>query len=126
MSNSVRITWYGDQRIAEVKAEVEKRLVKAAIFLKREIQQELSVACGRKGKRRIRSKPGEMPRKDHGELRRSITYTKDGMKIYIGTNKLYAKYLEFGTSKMKPRPFMRPAMMKHREKIKDIITGRFN
>jgi hypothetical protein len=30
----------------------------------------------------------------------------------VGTNVIYGKWLEFGTRRMKPRPFMRPSLMR--------------
>jgi HK97 gp10 family phage protein len=48
-----------------------------------------------------------------GTLRRSIhTETRalhDGAEARTGTNVEYAKYQEFGTSRMRARPYLRPA-----------------
>ena len=46
---------------------------------------------------------------DTGRLRASITHASDGANAYIGTNVEYAPYVEFGTSKMKARSYLRPA-----------------
>ena len=35
----------------------------------------------------------------------------------------YGAYLEFGTSRMKPRPWLKPATEKSMEKIKEIMAG---
>lgn len=42
--------------------------------------------------------------------------------VYIGTNVTYAKYLEFGTSKMTARPFMMPKLKANLGHYKEILT----
>ena len=53
---------------------------------------------------------GDYPAPDTGLLMRSITHSikqsGDEIRGYTGSNIIYAKYLEYGTSKMKPRPFL--------------------
>lgn len=59
------------------------------------------------------SAPGDSPAVDSGRLRASIGVQKRGEGHYrVGTNVEYAPLLEFGTRKMAPRPFMRPAVEK--------------
>lgn len=41
--------------------------------------------------------------------------------LYIGTNVHYAKYLEFGTSKMTARPFMMPKLKANLGHYKEIL-----
>lgn len=48
-----------------------------------------------------------------GRLRNSITHTTDIKDVYIGTNVEYAPFVEFGTSKRKAKPFLRPAAQDH-------------
>lgn len=51
---------------------------------------------------------------DTGRLRASVQYEvgRDGRGIVgrIGTNVHYARYLEFGTRRMRAQPFLRPAL----------------
>jgi len=44
-----------------------------------------------------------------GNLRNSISHAEDDDSAYIGTNIKYAPFVELGTSRMNPRPFLRPA-----------------
>lgn len=60
------------------------------------------------------SAPGEPPKRVTGALMESIDYqvepSKQQVAVYVGASVQHALYLEFGTSKMAPRPFMRPAV----------------
>lgn len=54
-----------------------------------------------------------------GNLRRSIhpditEATKDRTVIEIGTDVEYAAYMEFGTARIAPRPYLRPALDENR------------
>jgi HK97 gp10 family phage protein len=57
------------------------------------------------------SAPGEAPASDTGRLAGSITteYFPDQLRGRVTARTGYAAYLEFGTQRMEPRPFMRPA-----------------
>ena len=49
---------------------------------------------------------------DGGRLRQSISIDSSelpALKIRVGTNVMYAPYLEYGTRNIAPRPFVRPA-----------------
>ena len=50
-----------------------------------------------------------------GVLRRSITTEQDGNDMLVGTNIEYAPYQEFGTGRMRPKPFLLPAAESERE-----------
>lgn len=58
-----------------------------------------------------------------GRLRNSITHEvhKDEKAVYVGASVNYAKFVEFGTSKMKPRPFLKPAIVEHAKDYKEIV-----
>lgn len=57
---------------------------------------------------------------DTGRLRNSISHARDDEAAYIGSNVEYAPYIELGTSRMKERPFLRPAASDHAEEYKQI------
>ena len=51
---------------------------------------------------------------DTGRLRNSITFVTEEDAVYIGTNVEYAPYVELGTVKMSPRPYLKPAATDHK------------
>jgi HK97 gp10 family phage protein len=74
------------------------------------------------------SLPNNPPAVDTGTLRRSITFDvgTDESKVTgrVGSTILdppYGAYLEFGTSRMIQRPWLRPALERNREVIKENI-----
>ena len=76
------------------------------------------------------SMPDNPPAPDTGNLRESIRYEvhKEGKEIYgvVGSTQKepnYAVYTEYGTSKMAPRPWLRPAMRKNNDFIRKTITN---
>lgn len=58
---------------------------------------------------------------DTGNLRNSITHTSDDDTAYIGTNVEYAPYVEYGTSRTKAQPFLKPAANNHADEYKAIF-----
>lgn len=58
---------------------------------------------------------------DTGRLAGSIDYRRAGdNKVVIGTPVEYAPYVEFGTSKMRAQPYLRPALDDNRKRIKEL------
>ena len=58
---------------------------------------------------------------DTGRLRNSISHAVEKEAAYIGTNVEYAPYVELGTSKMAPRPFLKPAATDHTKEYKKLM-----
>ncbi len=60
------------------------------------------------------SNPGEPPHLRSGRLRSSISWRlgedEQGLYADIGTNVLYGYWLEVGTDRLAPRPYLRPAL----------------
>ena len=61
---------------------------------------------------------------DTGRLRASVLNAIEGDdSVVIGTNVEYAPYIEFGTSKMAARPYLRPAAQNHSDEYKQMILA---
>ena len=60
---------------------------------------------------------------DTGRLRNSITHEVEmgDKSAIIGTNVEYAAFVELGTSKMRARPYLRPAAEGHSQEYKAIV-----
>lgn len=46
---------------------------------------------------------------------------KGERSVFIGTNVEYADFIEAGTKRMKPRPYLRPAATNHTEEYKNLV-----
>lgn len=75
------------------------------------------------------SVPGSAPAVDFGTLRQSITHSVDqeesgavGRVGSVITDPPYGQFLEYGTSKMASRPWLRPAIEKCKPKIKELLS----
>ena len=65
----------------------------------------------RRGVTHTSSAPGQAPATDTGRLANSITFEQVGpVSVTVGSALIYAAYLEYGTTRMAPRPAWRPAV----------------
>ena len=62
---------------------------------------------------------------DTGRLRNSITNQIDlqDNAVYIGTSVEYAPYVELGTSRRSPHPYLKPAASEHGDEYRAILKG---
>ena len=76
-----------------------------------------------KGRRHQSSSPGQPPANSTGQLVRSIKVkkTNNGQEVTIDAE--YAAFLEYGTSRMRPRPFIMPALMKVKKNLLSKLKG---
>ena len=51
----------------------------------------------------------------------TLTHEVEQGQVSIGTNVYYGKYLEFGTSKMPPYPWLFPAVESNRQNIINLL-----
>ena len=71
------------------------------------------------------SAPGQSPASDTGNLVRNIKVNQKNKDVAeVQSNAPYSAFLEFGTSKMLPRPFLFPAFEKSKNKIVQAVFNR--
>jgi hypothetical protein len=118
------LKWYGDQAQGILKADVNRRVFAAGVYLFRYIRSKLGDPVVKEKTRVVeRSQPGDYPRKEIGHLRRNVTREHDFVKVEtrVGTNVPYGRYLELGTRKMERRPWLSRAVAECVSKIKTIM-----
>lgn len=127
MPAKAEVIWKGDEVFVRLRNTAWNNLRLAAVFLKGQVKRKLS--GGRSGRvYRVpgtktlytASAPGEAPASRTGTLRNAVQFqvNKADMEALVGPRALggnsntpegYPFWLEFGTKKMSPRPYMRPA-----------------
>jgi HK97 gp10 family phage protein len=76
------------------------------------------------GKGHVPSLPGQPPNRDTGVLQAHITNEKTGpLTAEVRSDAPYAAALEFGTSRIAERPYMRPARDKSEPKINRLFEA---
>jgi len=58
---------------------------------------------------------------DEGDLKKSIDLTLTDNEAQVGTTLDYGRYQEYGTRKMPPQPYLRPALDVARKSAKGVI-----
>lgn len=115
------------QRLKRLASPELDRKVSAALFAagqKVQVEAQLSITRGAvSGKNHVPSRPGEAPNQDTGVLGNNIeTVLVEELLVEVSSNAPYAADLEFGTSKVAARPYMRPARDKVRPLAEELIV----
>ena len=122
-----------DEAIKKIADHAEERMLRAVNEVRNATIETLSGSrSGRvyrvPGTRQtyIASSPGQAPAVQLGDLRKSVKggIEKEGKDVigFVGSELPKASMLEMGTSKMLPRPWLRPSFEKSSDKIKEIFT----
>lgn len=116
------------QRIAGAGKEAE---IGRALFVGGEtiqVEAQISITAGAvSGRNHVPSAPGQPPNADTHLLSDNIeTVQPAPLYVEVSSNAPYAVALEFGTSKMAERPYMRPAVAKTRKDVVRLVRGAMN
>lgn len=134
------------EKVNEVPIDITKRLaigannIRNTVILSMRDTPKTGITYKRGKKFHIASSPGNPPAIDTGELARSIIFDVRDMEVEVGVagGAPYAPFLEGGTdrlkitstadllystqvSNIKPRPFLKPAVLKHHKEIIDDV-----
>lgn len=116
------------RRLEEIPAKAQRRIGQAVREAAIEVQNEVTrimretKKSGRTYRRgHIASAPGEPPAPDTARLLRSIKVRSRGLQADVYTGLEYAPWLEFGTGRILPRPFMRPAAKNKKKKVVEMV-----
>jgi HK97 gp10 family phage protein len=108
----VTIKSYRKERESEILNGLQKSLEKVGAIVERQAKINVSQSTGH-------------PQVQTGRLRSSITHEAEQDSVSIGTNVYYGKYLEFGTSRMPPYPWLFPAVESSKPQIIETLKGKF-
>jgi len=99
--------------------KLEQRVVRNLKNVAKKVEGDLKAVVGQ-AHSPPPSKPGEPPHMDSEWLRDSIEVKadKNGLHIQFAEHGLH---LEYGTSQMAPRPWLRPTLASHAEKVLKIL-----
>lgn len=129
----VKVNWRGARFKRSIDDEMERRMGRAVQFLRGETIKGLNRTqpTARSGRGLVGlapSAPGEPPKRVTSRLFTSIAAVVErdarGIVGRYGTNvKVYPLALEFGTSRIKARPFLRPPFFNNKPVIRRILVG---
>lgn len=140
MANEMTFEQFSDylSKVApNINGELEKTIALCCDKVRSDIQDSMahtardttkSYYTNNKTKAHHPSLPNNPPAPDTGNLRNSIRWElhNEGKEVYgiVGSTQKdpdYAVYTEYGTTKMAPRPWLRPAMEKNNDWIRKSI-----
>jgi hypothetical protein len=124
--------WFGEQVERRIAGEMRARIAKAGIVLtrhaRRMMKQQPTKGTGRNRRGLAPSAPGGYPKRMRPWLAvgSNIFYELHpaGMAGRWGTNVLYGKWLQTGTVRMKPRPWMSLTNAQMRVRVNAILSRR--
>ena len=101
--------------------QAENLVYDSSVYMAEEMKKSISSGAksGKKYGNHTSSAPGQSPANWTGKLLKSIKVQKSKGMAFVYVTAKYAEFLEFGTSKMRPRPFIIPAFIKTKKMIQD-------
>ena len=140
------IKWYDKELLEMVNNKGTDAIKKGCFMVEGDAKRSMKPGSGNEykrpgGKIHHASAAGQPPAVDTGRLRASVSSNWHGSGMergkvdsqaepddgvgqpdkeltgVVGTNVDYGRYMEMGTVKLKPRPYLRPALEKNRSKI---------
>ena len=110
------------KRLRQISSDVETKSVQVLLEAGEMVRQEAmrSIREGTiRGPNHIPSAPGQPPKGDTGNLELNIVVElrRSEKTVNVISNAIYSAVLEFGNCRIAARPFLRPALQKHRNRL---------
>ncbi len=119
-----RVEWHPEEITAEIEKKAMDRLEKAGEVVAAKARNLVPVG------KNIPAGKGKWSKREAGALKKSIRVVrlkgdpKLNVRVYAGNKEVYyARFVEYGTVKMKAKPFLRPALNGSKGDILAIMEG---
>lgn len=98
-----------ENNVEQIQAAMDKAIAKALVMIGQQAEDNAKAICPTRT----------------GRLKNSITNAIDteANAVYIGTNVEYGPYVELGTSRRHPHPYLKPAAADHADEYRAILKG---
>lgn len=98
-----------ENNVEQIQAAMDKAIAKALVMIGQRAEDNAKSICPT----------------ITGRLKNSITNAIDTEEnaVYIGTNVEYGPYVELGTSRRHPHPYLKPAAADHADEYRAILKG---
>lgn len=111
-----------DRRLKTIPRRAQTNVDKALFVTAQNIEADARVSITRgsiSGAGHVPSRPGQPPKNDTGNLKNNIVARRiRRLKYRITSGADYAAFLEFGTRRIRARPYMQPAAEKNRKALR--------
>ena len=107
---------YEDEVKDDITKALRNALIQVGLAVERNAKEEISIP-------KAHADGSVRPNVKTGTLRKRIThsYNLANLEVNVGTNVKYAKYVEMGTSRSRPYPFLTPAVKNHMQEYQTIV-----
>lgn len=124
ISEGARIHRNRLQRLRRVKTPALQALYEAGELVREDAKQSI-LAGAVSGAAHVPSLPGQPPNADTHRLDLSLdtVLNESRLSVSVVSRAPYGAFLEFGTSKMAARPYLRPALLRNRNRV---VLGQVN
>lgn len=117
--NFTKFTSTLEKTLKEISSVDSKLLTTAANHVRDRMKTKLS--------KNEKSSPGQAPGLNSGNLKKGIktVRSKDGETAWVGAMApaYHSLLLEFGTRRMRPRPFLAPTFEEEKQTVKEILSA---